>query len=205
MIPKKFLIILLALLIVISVSVSVFFISKKYTSSENNMAVSPPTSSTTQEPTTESSTNKNPEKITDPHHHLVDVEGVMEEIRATFRLVLVSPDVAVQKENPCATCYSVVNPDKTLRAFTTYVPGVNQSDRIFIEEMQAKKIFEIQGLPLPYRPFSDLVWINNHILVFDRWSQPHYGIHYAVDFSTKTLLVAAPFPDEFFLGQQKPK
>ncbi|OGI60324.1 hypothetical protein A2641_01230 [Candidatus Nomurabacteria bacterium RIFCSPHIGHO2_01_FULL_37_25] len=191
MILKKFLIILLSVFIVVGVVVSAFFISRKHTSSENNTTVSPPTSSTTQEPTIESSTNKNPEKITDPHHHLVDVEDVMKEIRATFKLVLVDPDIVVQKENPCPACYSVVSPDKTLRAFTTYESGTG--DRIFIEETQTKKIFEIQGLPLPYRPFSGLVWINNHILVFDRWSQPHYGIHYAVDFSIKTLLIAAPY------------
>jgi hypothetical protein len=76
--------------------------------------------------------------------------------------------------------------------------------RLFVTERRSGKTFEIRGLPLEWRPFSDLIWANDHLLMFDRWSQPHYGVHYAVNVKTRRL-VAAPFPDKFYLKQQRPK
>jgi len=110
-------------------------------------------------------------------------------------LAEVAPDfqvVAVQPAPDLVRDEVVVNPAGTYRAFT----GCAETCRIFFEAIATGKVFEIQGLPLPWRPFSALVWVTDDILVFDRWSQPHYGIHYAVDVGERTLLVAAPFPDE---------
>jgi hypothetical protein len=40
--------------------------------------------------------------------------------------------------------------------------------------------------------------------MFDRWSQPHYGVHYAVNIKSRKLLIAAPFGDKFYWEQQRP-
>ena len=77
--------------------------------------------------------------------------------------------------------------------------------RLFVAERKTGKIFEIRGLPLEWRPFSDLIWADNRTLMFDRWSQPHYGIHYAVNVEGRRLVAAVPFPDKFYLEQQRPK
>ncbi len=77
--------------------------------------------------------------------------------------------------------------------------------RLFVAERRTGKIFEICGLPLEWRPFSDLIWANDRRLMFDRWSQPHFGVHYAVDVKRRRLVVAVPFPDKFYFDQQRPK
>ena len=91
------------------------------------------------------------------------------------------------------------NRSKKYDAFT--VSGT----RLFVTERRMGKIFEIRGLPLGWRPFSDLIWADSRTLMFDRWSQPHYGIHYAVDVEGRRLVAAVPFPDKFYLEQQRPK
>ena len=89
--------------------------------------------------------------------------------------------------------------NKKYEAFT--VAGT----RLFVLERATGKILEIRGLPLEWRPFSELFWADNQTLIFDRWSQPHYGVHYAVNLKSGKLVVAVPFPDEFYLQQQRPK
>lgn len=78
-------------------------------------------------------------------------------------------------------------------------------NRLFVVERPTRKIFEIRGLPFEWRPFSNLTWADNQTLMFDRWSQPHYGVHYAVNVNSRKLLIAAPFPDKFYLEQQRPE
>ena len=90
-------------------------------------------------------------------------------------------------------------------AFTSYHPGRLAGHRIYFAERGAGKVYEVRGLPLPHRPFSDLVWVNGRTLAFDRWSQPHYGVHYVVSAKGKKLLRASAFPDEVFLEQQRTK
>lgn len=81
-------------------------------------------------------------------------------------------------------------------AFTVYKPGARNSDRIYFRDLKTGKTYEIRGIPLPHRPFSDLAWRGKGLLVFDRWSQPHFGIHYEVDAAKRRLVVAYGFPDE---------
>ena len=40
---------------------------------------------------------------------------------------------------------------------------------------------------------TTLIRENNRTLVFDRWSQPHYGIHSVVDVRRKKLVMASAF------------
>jgi len=127
--------------------------------------------------------------LPDPHHHVVDVNQTRLDPQsiADFRIAEVSVEPTLRREN------ITVNREETFQAFTACD---QTSCRIFVEDLDTGQVYKIQGLPLPWRPFSDLVWISNDILVFDRWSQPHYGIHYAVDVREKTLILASPFPDQ---------
>lgn len=79
-----------------------------------------------------------------------------------------------------------LNFNNTFSAFTS-----STSERIFFEDLVTHERFEIQGLPLSSRPFSNLIW-NDTALTFDRWSQANFGIRYTVDVAAKELISALP-------------
>ncbi len=128
-----------------------------------------------------------------PHRHPGRMDSMLKEITPGFSMTETSIEKDAKKEN------LVFNKSRTLEAFT--VAG----SRIFIKQRKTGKIFELKGLPFEWRDFSDLVWSNNQTLMFDRWVEPHYGNHYAVNAVTKKLLDATPFPDEFILKQKNKK
>lgn len=80
------------------------------------------------------------------------------------------------------------NVDSSFEAFTA-----DNSQRLLIEDLVSHQAYEIQGIPLSSRPFTNLVWQTNNVLIFDRWSTPHYGMRYTVDFLKKRLVSARPF------------
>ena len=132
------------------------------------------------------------------HHHL-KLSDLSAQVLPGVEIAEVTLEKIVSKE------HLERSRDGKYEAFTLYDPDQSPSFRIYFVERQIRKVYEVRGLPLPYRPFSDLVWVNNQTLVFDRWSQPHYGIHYVVNVRTKKLERAAAFPDAFYLQQQNPK
>ena len=127
------------------------------------------------------------------HRHVGVTKSVVEDVAPEFSLVETSLEGGMKKEN------LVTNRSRTYDAFT--VSGT----RLFVAERKMGKVFEIRGLPMEWRPFSDLVWVDNKTLVFDRWSQPHFGVHYAVNVKRKKLTSAAAFSDQFYLDQQRSK
>jgi hypothetical protein len=150
----------------------------------------PSTSSSTVEKASNTVTKPTVElALLDPHNHIVDVNESQPDLQnfEDFKVVAVSIEPDLERENVA------VNQEKTFQAFSNCD---DTACRIFFESLSTGQTYEIQGLPLPHRPFSDVVWVAENILVFDRWSQPHYGIHYAVDVSEQKLLLASPFPDE---------
>jgi hypothetical protein len=80
-----------------------------------------------------------------------------------------------------------IETQQTIGTHQTFLP------KIFVQDTEQDIVYEIQGIPLEYRPFSDLEWSGDR-LIFDRLSQPHYGIHYEVDVEKKKLVVAEAFP-----------
>lgn len=132
------------------------------------------------------------------HRHL-RLGDVREEVIRDVEIAEVTLDKGVSKENLARSR------DGSYVAFTSYHPDQSPSFRIYFAKRGTGKVYEVRGLPLSHRPFSDLAWVNNLTLAFDRWSQPHYGIHYAVNVKAKKLVRASAFPDEFYLEQQKPK
>jgi hypothetical protein len=132
------------------------------------------------------------------HRHL-GIGDVTKQVRPDVEIAEVILDASVTRENLARSR------DGRYEAFSAYHPEQPPSFRVYFVERATGKAYEVRGLPLPHRPFSDLVWTNNRTLVFDRWSQPHYGIHYALDVRRKKLVKASAFPDEFYLEQQRPR
>ena len=127
------------------------------------------------------------------HRHPAKTESMAAEIGKEFSIVETTLETDAEIGN------AVKNKARTFEAFT--VGG----SRIFYKNLKTGRIFEIKGLPSEWRDFSDLVWSNDQTLMFDRWVQPHYGNHYAVNVVRKRLTEAAGFPDEEKLKQQKTK
>ncbi len=138
----------------------------------------------------------------DPHRHVVDVHAKpwAADIPGA-RLVWVDPPPSDRLRDV------VTNQSASARAYIVEKAWVSNStrDHVQIEFLDTGTVFEVEGIPLEHRPISDLVWIGERYLAFDRWSQPHYGMHYVVDIVKKKLILATPFPDQFYLNQQKPK
>ena len=138
----------------------------------------------------------------DPHGHVVDVHAL------PWKTEL-APDVVILKvlafdKKPRENC--VTNQSKTMVAFTIFAgsqPPDWQGEHVYIQKVGTDERFVILGIPKERRDFSDLTWVNDQYLVFDRWSSPHYGMHYIFDTAQKKLLLATPFPDQFYLDQQK--
>lgn len=101
-----------------------------------------------------------------------------------FSMVETSLEAGVKKEN------LIKSRNRRYEAFTV------ADTRLLVADRTTGKVFEIRGLPMEWRPFSDLAWMDNHNLVFDRWSQPHYGVHYQINVKQKNLIKAVPFPDK---------
>jgi hypothetical protein len=138
----------------------------------------------------------------DPHGHVVDVHTrPWSADIPNARLVWVDPPPSDRLRDV------VTNQSATARAYILEKAWMTDStrDHVQIEFLDTATVFEVEGIPLEHRPISDLVWTDDRYLVFDRWSQPHYGMHYVVDVAKKTLILATPFPDQFYLDQQKPK
>ena len=118
---------------------------------------------------------------------------MLREIEPDFSFAEATLEKAARREN------AVKNKNRTFEAF------IVDKTRIFVKDLKSGKIFEIKGLPSESRFLADLVWVNNQTLMFDRWVQPHYGNHYAVNVVKRKLVEAVPFPDEFMFKQKPVK
>jgi hypothetical protein len=130
-----------------------------------------------------------PVTLEDPHHHVVDVSGswVTENPNEGFALVKVSALPAGSEVDE-----HVLSPDRGFQALATCEPDC----RVLVQLGDPGELYALRGATFSeLRPFSGLVWLPSDILVFDQWTQPHYGIHYAVDVKAHRLLQAAPFTD----------
>ena len=66
---------------------------------------------------------------------------------------------------------------------------------LFVRDRRTHREREMRGLPLEWRPFSDPAWTSDGILLVDRWSSPHYAMHYALDVARRRLVAAQAFHD----------
>ena len=119
-------------------------------------------------------------------HRHPNAGDAMQTVASGIEIASVEPDKAFKKE--------MVARNRKYESFAAYEE--NGGYRIFFTERKSKKVYEIRGLPLAWRPFSDMVWLNNHTLTFDRWANPHHGTHYEIDARTRKLKRALIFSDE---------
>ena len=66
---------------------------------------------------------------------------------------------------------------------------------LFVRDRRTHRVREVRGLPFEWRPFSDLAWTRDGSLLVDRWSSPHYAMHYALDVARRRLVAARSFHD----------
>jgi hypothetical protein len=124
----------------------------------------------------------------DPHKHVVPVHERPWSIEDARRVSLVRVRDRLRGED------TVVSPGKQWRAFVV-IPKDEAGGRVRIELVRSGEMYEIRGVPLPYRPISSLEWITDRYLTFDRWSQPHYGLYYLLDVPRRRVVLARAFPD----------
>jgi hypothetical protein len=110
--------------------------------------------------------------------------AMLSEIAPGVSFVRVKPPEIAKRENLRKTV------DGRFLAYTASAGG----ERLFVKDTRTRVVYEVQGIPLGHRPFSDLRWFGRSRLVFDRWSQPHHGMHYELDIRQKRLVVAYAFP-----------
>ena len=142
-------------------------------------------------------------QLPDTHRHVVNVHAApwMIEDAPDARLVWVDAPPTDRLRNV------VTNQNRTALAYILGKPWTHGSfqEHIQIKDLGSKKVYELEGIPFEWRPFSDLVWLNDRYLAFDRWTHPHYGRHFVVDFQRKELVLMVPFPDEFYLELEEKK
>lgn len=146
--------------------------------------------------------------IPDPHNHVVDVHAFPWSVELAKDVVIMEVEAPVIDPIDASNQRNFVeNDSKTKRAFILEAGGPPewQCEYVYYQEFSTDQVFVILGIPFAHRPFSDLVWVQDRYLVFDRWSQPHYGIHYVVDTELRKLVLARPFPDQFLLDSQNPE
>jgi dienelactone hydrolase len=127
--------------------------------------------------------NQAPSQTLQAHRHIRIGKSVGMDI-PEFSMVETSLEAGVKKESLVKTR------NRQYKAF------IISDTRLLVSDRTGGKVFEVKGLPMEWRPFSDLTWVNNQTLAFDRWSQPHYGVHYEVNVKLKKLIRAGPFPDK---------
>lgn len=85
----------------------------------------------------------------------------------------------------------IVNADRTrsayIAAFEIDGAAENLRDVIVVRDARTDKFYEIRGLDFP-RPFENLAWQSNDVLIFDQWLNPNRGGRYAVDFRLGKLV-----------------
>jgi hypothetical protein len=114
----------------------------------------------------------------------VSQTSIFESVDAQIRFVEVSPSPELKSSEGLA------NGERSFLAFTRCEPECV----LLVRDEASEKLWEIKVPSFsPARPFDDVLWMNGSILVFDQWSQPSYGVHYAVDVATRKLLQASPF------------
>lgn len=92
----------------------------------------------------------------------------------------------------------VTSPNGVFRAFVA-CEYENCAPRLFVENMIDAQIFEITfSMRMPWRPLSNLTWLDNNILAFSQSSNPHYGFRYAIEVKQRNHLLTLVLADECY-------
>jgi len=94
----------------------------------------------------------------------------------------------------------VFNPNHRLAAFVVDMPDLEfMSNRqsLILHDLKNGKYFRIRSPRFGHRDFDRPKWANSHILQFDIWTGPSYGIHYILDVKRMRIVWAKHFENEF--------
>jgi hypothetical protein len=88
---------------------------------------------------------------------------------------------------------TAVNQSDYLKAYIACLPISGTittcQDRLFVEDIATQKAHELKATCfLPWRPFSNLAWTTDTILVFEQWANPSFGHRFTVDISNGKML-----------------
>jgi hypothetical protein len=96
------------------------------------------------------------------------------------------------------------SPDKIRQAFVFCVPSGSKEvpscvHRVFVTDLGTDETYEISGEELfveANRPVDALKWISNDVFTYERWTGPHFGHRYVVDFKQKKQTGAFVLTDQ---------
>lgn len=133
--------------------------------------------------------NKSTEMTSDEITYEPDAE-LLAETRKKVSVAVSKKDWAQFNRQSPAT-----NPKATRSAYVAQFKikddAENLMDVIVVYEKSSDKFFEIRGFDdFPWRPFSEIRWINNDILQFEQWVNPHNGGRYRVNLNTGKVVSA---------------
>ena len=93
----------------------------------------------------------------------------------------------------------VISPNGMFRAFVACEYD-NCQPRLFIENLtDSSQLFEVVfSMRMPWRPLDRLAWVDDNVLAFSQFSNPHYGFRYAIDVNQREHLLTLVLVDECF-------
>ena len=96
------------------------------------------------------------------------------------------------------------SPNKVRQAFVFCVPSGSKEvpsclHRVFVTDLGTDETYEITGEELfveANRPVDNLKWTSNDTLIYERWTGPHFGHRYVIDFKQKKQTGAFVLSDQ---------
>lgn len=92
-----------------------------------------------------------------------------------------------------------ISPNGMFRAFVACEYD-NCQPRLFVENLtDSSQLFEVTfSMRMPWRPLDRLAWVDDNVLAFSQFSNPHYGFRYAIDVDQRKYLLTLVLVDECF-------
>jgi hypothetical protein len=94
----------------------------------------------------------------------------------------------------------IISPNGRFRAFVA-CDLENCKERLFVENLASSQILEVVfSMRMPWRSLNGLAWLDDSVLAFSQWSNPHYGFRFAVDANQKEHLLTLMLADECYIS-----
>jgi len=77
----------------------------------------------------------------------------------------------------------------------------DKGERILFSDLKYGAMYEVLNVPMQHRYNSHLLFSAPGVLNFNRWSTPHYALHYEIDLLARKLKAVEIAPDRFYREQ----
>jgi hypothetical protein len=108
------------------------------------------------------------------------------------REVVLTPTTNID-ESHAVKCVTNNAGDRALIVDAPHDSADHQIQHVFI--VTGGRVYRVDHLPLEWRPITDICWLDARHVTFDRWSTPHYKMHYTIDVRALKLVDATPIDD----------